>query len=201
MRVRKSAQDRREEITRTALNLAFEMGPDRVTTGMIADRLDLTQPAIYRHFPSKEDIWRAATDALCDRITRNLEDAAGEPLPDLRLRKLVLGHLRLVQDNPALPEIMVMRDPNGAQIELRSQVLARMADLRHALTQAIGEAHASGIYRTDIDAGDCATLVIGVIQSLILKLLRFREPGSLMKDGERLLDLQLSLFARQGERN
>lgn len=199
MRVRKSAADRRAEITRAALSLAFELGPDRVTTGLIADRLGLTQPAIYKHFPSKEDIWRAATGNLCDKIDGNIAEAAKEPRPDIRLRKLVTDHLRLLQDNPALPDIMVMRDPDGGQSDLRSQVRASMAGFRQALTRAIGEARAGGLYRADIDVGDCAALIFGVIQSLVLRLLHLRAPGDLLQEGERLLELQLLLFAGPGE--
>ncbi len=191
--------DRRAEIIRAALNLAFELGPDRVTTGLIADRLGVTQPAIYKHFPSKADIWGAATEGLCAAIAENVARAADEPRPDARLRKLVMGHLHLLHDNPALPEIMVMRDPDGGQSELRSRVRASMTGFRQALTRAIDEARAGGLYRADIDVGDCATLIFGVIQSLVLRLLHLRDPGDLLKEGERLLDLQLLLFAGTGE--
>ena len=200
MRVRKSARDRKTEITRAALALAFELGPERVTTGLIADRLGLTQPAIYKHFSTKEDIWRAATDILCDAIADNIAGAATEPRPDARLRKLVSGRLRLLQNYHALREIMGMRDPDGAQTALRSQVLNSMAGFRQAMAGAIGEACADGTYRTDIEPGDCATLIFGVVQGLVLRLLRFRDTGDLVKDGERLLDLQLSLIAGPGER-
>jgi len=200
MRIRKSAEDRKAEIAQTALALAFEIGPEGVTTGMIADRLGLTQPAIYKHFPCKEDIWRSVTLNLSEQIVANILGAADQAVPPVeRLRLLVLGHLQLVHSAPALPEIMVARDPKGAQNAVRTEIQSRMSDLFSALTKTVKDAQDDGSFRADIKARDLATLVFGVIQSLVLRMLVTRDPAILLADSERLLDLQLSAFARQGD--
>ena len=194
MRTRKPAAVRKAEITAAALELAFEIGPDRVTTAMIADRLGLTQPAIYKHFPNKKDIWHKATDALCQRIDENISTVKGQSAPMVRLRALVMDQLRLLHDYPALPEIMVMRDPNAETTVLRSRVLTSMGGLREAIRQAMSAAQANDQIRPDLDADDCTNLLIGVVQGLALRLLRFREPENLLSTGERLLDVQLLLL-------
>ena len=200
MSARKSARDRKAEILQAALDLAFETGPDRLTTGMIADRLGLTQPAIYKHFRNKEDIWQAVADRLCGLIAANIADTNELSLPPLgRVRRLVLGHLRLVRDHPALPEIMVMRDPTEAQSASLSQIRESMSGFRDILIDAIQEAKSDDRFRKDISAKDGATLIIGIIQALVLRLLLSRDPEILLREGERLLDLQLSLFAESGD--
>lgn len=200
MSARKSARDRKAEILQAALDLAFETGPDRLTTGMIADRLGLTQPAIYKHFRNKEDIWQAVADRLCGLIAANITDTNELSLPPLdRVRRLVLGHLRLVRDHPALPEIMVMRDPTEAQSASLSQIRETMSGFRDILIDAIQEAKSDDRFRKDISAKDGATLIIGIIQGLVLRLLLSRDPEILLREGERLLDLQLSLFAESGD--
>ena len=68
---RKPSRDRQKDILRATLDLAFEVGPDHVTTGMIAKRLGLSQPAIYKHFPKKVDIWQGVSDSLCVQILRD----------------------------------------------------------------------------------------------------------------------------------
>lgn len=196
MRARKSAQDRKAEILQSVIDLAFENGPDRLTTGMIADRLGLTQPAIYKHFKNKEDIWQGVADRLCDLIATNIAEANDAPLTaEVRLRQLVLGHLQLVRDHPALPEIMVMRDLSKGQNAALSQIRASMSGFRDALVKTIQEAQSNDRFRSDINAKDGATLIFGIIQGLVLRLLLSRDPEILVSDGERLLDLQLSLFS------
>jgi len=199
MRTRKSAAVRKTEITEAALELAFELGPDRVTTAMIADRLGLTQPAIYKHFPNKEDIWQKATEELCQRIDDNIHGAKGETKPTDRLRALLMGQLQLLHDYPALPEIMVLRDPNAGTTDLRAHVMASMGGLRKAIRQTLSAAQSKGQIRPDLDPEDCTNLLIGVVQGLALRLLRYRETESLLNTGKRLLDVQLLLLTETGD--
>ena len=199
MSTRKSTEDRKGEILRATLDLAFEVGPDHVTTGMIAARLGLTQPAIYKHFSSKEVIWQAITETLCARIRENVrqgEAADAPPMP--RLRRLVLGHLGLVSQSPALPEIMVTRDPSGNLSETRRRIQDAMGELRAALVRCLDEAFRAGQLRAGLRAEDGVTLLVGIIQSLVLRLIVTRDRTPLLSDGARLLDLQLTLFAREG---
>lgn len=196
MSVRKSAQDRRKEVLHATLDLAFEAGPDRLTTGMIAERLGLTQPALYKYFSNKDGIWQTVADSLCERIALNITAAESSARdPETRLRQLVLDHLRLVQDHPALPQIMVMRDPSEAQRRSVSRIKAGVAGLQDAVTAAIRDMIAGGRFRSDLDADDAATLIFGILQGLALRLLLTHDAQNLLNDGERLLDLQMSLFA------
>lgn len=201
MRERKPAEHRKAEVVQTALALAFEAGPQCVTTGMIAGRLGLTQPAIYRHFSNKDDIWTSVAAYLCEQIAESIKTAAEAPTPDDQLRRLVLGHLRLLQQVPALPEFMISHGTGTAQRAVRSQIQAAMAGFTDALTEAITAAQNAGSLRFDIAAKDMATLLLGTIQSLVLRLLVTRNPAILTGEGERLLDLQMSLFeAEEGSR-
>lgn len=196
MSVRKSAGVRRVDIQKATLALAFELGPDRVTTGMIADRLGLTQPAIYKHFPCKEDLWRSITESLAEQISENITRAAKQSSgPSDHLRQLVMGHLRLVHCVPALPAIMVARPQKGAQF-VQTGLQESMSQFTNAILTTIRRAQEVGILRVDIDAQDISTLILGIVQSLVLRSLITNDPSVLLKDSGRLLDLQLSVFGR-----
>ena len=195
MSTRKSSVDRKADILGATLNLAFEVGPDYVTTGLVANRLGLTQPAIYKHFPKKQDIWLAAAQLLCSRIGENTRKGTRTHIkPVENMRRLVLSHLRLIMDIPALPEIMVTRDPTGNLTEPRRQIQMAMVGFRAALTQSLKQAIKEGHLRKGLHALDAVTLFFGIIQSLVLRLIITRDPSCLIKDGERLFDLQMTLF-------
>jgi len=200
MRIRKSAEDRKSEIEQTALDLAFKIGPTQVTTGMIAKNLGLTQPAIYRHYPKKDDIWAAIAAHLGEQIDQNIAASQnGNPAPAEQLKKLVLGHLQLVKENPALPEFMVIRDKTDGHIVVQDSIQDAMTAFRVALVSNIKAAINAGDFRAGLDANDAATLIFGVIQSLVLRMMVTRNPAILTKDGQRLLDLQLAGFTPTGE--
>ena len=200
MRIRKSAKDRKSEIEQTALDLAFKIGPSQVTTGMIAKQLGLTQPAIYRHYPKKDDIWTAIALHLGAQIDANIAASSTSDLaPVERLKKLVLGHLRVVKENPALPDFMVLRDKTDGHIVVQDSIQDAMVAFRVALVSNVKNATNAGHFRADLDENDAATLIFGVIQSLVLRMMVTRKPAILMQDGPRLLDLQLTGFAPTGE--
>lgn len=197
---RKSSTDRKTDILAATLDLAFEVGPDNVTTGLIAARLGMTQPAIYKHFPKKEDIWQAVTAALCARILDNIVAAAQANDPPLAtLKRLVLGHLQLVTATPALPDIMASRDPSGSLAPFRPHIHAEMAVFRSALQDAVGAAKQAGQICPTIETADAVLLLFGLIQSLVLRLIVSRNPLILQEDGERLLKLQLALMTPKGD--
>ncbi|WIY23660.1 hypothetical protein [Parasedimentitalea psychrophila] len=64
-----------------------------------------------------------------------------------------------------------------------------------ALTSAVKDAQTGGCLCAETAPQDIATLIFGIIQSLVLRLLVTRDPSLLLSDGKRLLELQLSAFA------
>ncbi len=195
-----AARDRKPEIERAALDLAYLHGPAAVSTGMIAKQIGLSQPAIYKHFKRKEDIWRAVASRLALQIEQNIAQSFGEDLPASdRLRKLVRAHLAFLGKNPALPEIMAMRADADAQNSFQDTIQAAMRGFHRALTRHVELGQKQNHYRKNIIATDAATLVLGLVQSLVLRSLISRDLEILNNDGERLLDLLLAGFAQQGD--
>jgi len=58
------AMERKRQIIAEALRLFGRHGFDRVTIKQLAEACEITEPALYRHFSSKEDIYSAVLDSL-----------------------------------------------------------------------------------------------------------------------------------------
>ena len=56
--------DRRDQILKEAKGLFSRQGFDRVTIKQLADACGITEPALYRHFDSKEAIYDAVLESL-----------------------------------------------------------------------------------------------------------------------------------------
>jgi len=194
------AETRRAEIRQVALELAFKVGPTQVTTGMIAAQLGLSQPAIYKHFPSKGDILVEIARHLGEKIAQNTDEAkASSTDPVIRVRNLVLLHLQLVKHYPALPEFMIMRDPKGDHFALQGAIQTAMAAYRTTIQTEVKSAIQSGQFRATLAPTDATTLIIGVVQSLVLRMMVSRNLDTLTADGARLIDMQLAGFSATGD--
>ncbi|MCF6305067.1 MAG: TetR/AcrR family transcriptional regulator [Rhodobacteraceae bacterium] len=196
-----SSEKRKLEIGQAALELAYMHAPENVSTGMIATRLGLTQPAIYKHYPTKQDIWREVSKRLAGRISDNVTHAERAGLePVAALKQLVLSHLDLVSQNPALPELMTMRANSLGQTVFKGQIQTAMAEFQRELTRNVQQAIKDKVFHDTLNPQDAALLIIGVIQSSVLRMIVTGNPAILQKDGPRLLDLLLAGFIRKGEK-
>ena len=74
-RIRRPAEERRQETVSAVIDLARESGPEGITTQAIADRMGVTHGALFRHFPDKSAIWHAVFDWLATQLTRVADTA------------------------------------------------------------------------------------------------------------------------------
>ncbi len=83
-RTRMSANDRKDQIITAAIKLFSEHGFES-STHQLAQILGVTQPAIYRHFPTKDDLvnavyervflseWKSSWDVILANRSKNIE--------------------------------------------------------------------------------------------------------------------------------
>lgn len=193
--MRKSASARKTEIVEIAIDLADKVGPDRITTDMIAKVIGVTQATIFRHFPRKGDIWNSIARHLTSKMRETWEQS-GQVEGDAvdRLKAVVLGHLRLISRMPALPAILLSRELHGDNAPLRKTLQQTMVSFQQHLAELIAEAIATGAFRQDLAANDAALLIIGLIQSQAVRWSIGGKSEDLVASGERLLAVQFAGF-------
>lgn len=202
MRVRKSAETRKAEIVDAALRLADRLGPDRLTTEAIADDVGLTQPGIFRHFPKKKDLWEAVAERignLMEARWQTSRDRSASPVDGIRA--IIDAQLRLIQSNPAIPAILFSRELHSKNKNLRMAFFGLMGRFQRTIADLVSTARESGALRTDLDADDAAFLVIGLVQGLAVRWSLSGRGFDLAQEGRRLLDLQLTGFAKHPDHN
>lgn len=197
MRIRKSADTRKAEIIDAALRIADRLGPERLTTEAVAAAVGLTQPGIFRHFPKKQDLWQAVAAhvgaAMEARWTKaHSPDAA--PLDQIRV--LIAAQLRLIESTPAIPAILFSRELHTKNKGLRQAFLGLMGRFHRLIAGLVARARESGDLRSDLDADDAAFLIVGLVQGLAVRWSISGRHFDLAEEGKRLLELQLSGFAR-----
>ena len=196
MRVRKSAEARKAEIVDAALRLADQLGPERLTTETIADAVGLTQPGIFRHFPTKKDLWEAVGERIGSLMEARWQAArAGSDSARENIRAIIGAQLRLIQSNPAIPAILFSRELHSKNKNLRTAFFGLMGRFQRTIAELVRKACATGELRADLDADDAAYLIIGLVQGLAVRWSLSGRKFDLPLEGARLLDLQLAGFA------
>ena len=96
------ADERRDLTVRTVVDLAAEQNPSEITTAAIAKRMNVTQGALFRHFPNKDAILEAVVDWVADRLLRRLDEAAAGASGALdALEAMFMAHIEFIVLHPA----------------------------------------------------------------------------------------------------
>ncbi|HEX5628385.1 MAG TPA: TetR/AcrR family transcriptional regulator [Usitatibacteraceae bacterium] len=195
-RHRLTTGQRRQEIVATVLALARERGPDAITTQAIADRMGLTQGAVFRHFPDKQAIWLAVfawvREALGAAIAQAVEKADS---PLAKVEAAFLAHVAFIAANPGVPRVMFHEMQYPGDSPVRAEVRAMIASYRQRLTLLFRQAKAAGELPRELDATLAPVSYIGAVQGLVIEaslagdeagmLKRARKLFALLRDGYR----------------
>ena len=186
-RKRLSADDRRTSTVESVIELAAEQNPSEITTAAIATRMQLTQGALFRHFPNKDAIWQAVMEWVADRLLTRVERAAsGAKSPLAALEAMYLAHIAFVIEHPGVPRMMfgeLQRADDSAAKRMVQTMLRRYGKRLRAL---IEDGKASGELDPQLDAAAAATLFIGSIQGLVMQALLLGDSKQMRREAARV---------------
>lgn len=197
---RKPAEDRKSEIIEALLDLADRIGPDRLTTNDIAREVGVTQAAIFRHFPTKAELWAEAGVVIANRLAAAWAQAqATQATPQGRLRALIAAQLQQIETCPALPAILHSRELNVDNADLRDRFRGLLMQYQGHLVANLEGMIADGSLARHILPQDAAVLLTSLVQGIAIRWSLGSRGYELPTEGLRLLDVQLALFAcREG---
>jgi AcrR family transcriptional regulator len=94
---RRARDEKREAVLRAAVALFLEQGYHRATLNEVAERLNITKPALYNYFRSKDEIlfecWAMGQERVDDFIS-SIDGEGGTGL--VKLRKLVRAYAEVM---------------------------------------------------------------------------------------------------------
>jgi AcrR family transcriptional regulator len=128
---------RRSLITTTARTLAEQEGWDAVTTRRLSNEIEYSQPVLYKHFASMEEIADAVALEGFAELAETLRAARrGSGQPHEKLTRAAHAYINFAGENPALYDAMFTRAtrlPFGAR-DRPAPLSAAFAELRETVT-------------------------------------------------------------------
>ena len=170
LNARQSTESRQVEIIATVVALAAERNPADVTTTEIAKAMNVTQGALFRHFPTKEAMRLAVIEWIEMQLMAKLGDAQASA-PDVLsgLEAMFLAHVKFIREFPGVPRLVFaeLQQPDSSPVRERVQQIMRR--YRQMLAETLGKAKAAQLIRDDVDVQAAAALFLGAIQGLVMQ--------------------------------
>lgn len=167
---RKTGDERRAEIIQSALELAADVGVARMSTQAIADRVGIAQGTVFRHFKTRNDIFRAVLEFVSDKVFKTLEGQMSSRKPaDVRLQTFIKRHLAMVSTMKGIPRILFSDRLHEEDPELKALVQDIVSRLTDYITTLIQGGMDDGVFSSDVNAQHMARMVVTLVQGSIIR--------------------------------
>lgn len=177
------ADQRRAVTVEAVIELTAEQNPGDITTAAIAQRMNLTQGALFRHFPSKDAIWQAVMEWVAERLLERVDRAiqgAGSPLQ--ALEAVFMAHIEFVVAHPGVPRLLFGELQRAEDTPAKRMARTLIAGYRKRLSGLIDAGKARGEVAPDIDTAAAVIAFIGSIQGLVMQSLLSGKAGQMRAD-------------------
>ena len=177
------ADQRRAEIIDAVVALAAERNPDGITTAAIAERLGLTQGALFRHFPTKQAIWASVMGWVADTLLARLEHAAsGQRAPLDTLEALFGAHVAFVVEHPGIPRMLFGELQNPVETPAKRLVQGLLQRYAERLVRLVEDGRHDGTIAAEVEPRVAALLFIGSVQGLVMQSLLAGDVARMAQD-------------------
>jgi TetR/AcrR family transcriptional regulator len=175
-RQRMKPGQRREQILQTLAGMLEQPGTERITTALLAAKLDVSEAALYRHFASKAQMFEGLIDfieyslfSLINQIAEREGDGAQ------KAARMVTVLLQFGEKNPGMARVMVgdaLVFENERLHQRMNQLFERIESALRQVLRAAAEANKSASPTADAQVRAAALLAFALGQ-----LQRFARSG------------------------
>jgi AcrR family transcriptional regulator len=140
---RRARDEKREAVLRTAVQLFLEQGYHRATLNEVAERLNITKPALYNYFRGKEEIlfecWALGQERV-DEFIAEINAGGGTGLA--KLRKLIRAYAEVMATD--FGASLVRFDPRDLSDKNRKIVRSAKKSIDRTFRKFIADGIADG---------------------------------------------------------
>ena len=177
------ADQRRAVTVEAVIELTAEQNPGDITTAAIAQRMNLTQGALFRHFPSKDAIWQAVMEWVAERLLQRVDRAIqGVDSPLQALEAVFMAHIEFVVAHPGVPRLLFGELQRAEDTPAKRMARTLIGAYGERLRGLIDTGKARGEVASDVDTAAAVVAFIGSIQGLVMQSLLSGKAGQMRAD-------------------
>jgi len=167
MQIRKDVETRKEEVFTVIAEIIAEQGITYVSTKFVAQKLGVSQPALYKYFKNRDDMLVGFLDYMTALLVEILARINSFETSEEKLHALYQEQLALIEKTKILPKVLFFEELHVDHTEKRDK-LREMVD---TYEQGIKKIIVEGIDRqeiADVDPDTTVQFIKGAILSAYL---------------------------------
>ena len=167
--LQKQAKSRKEQIALTAIDIISEGGTQNLSMLKIAERIGVTDAALYKHFKSKNEMLLFMVDLIEEMlIDRMKEHSNNFKNPLDKLKNILSFQFSFIEENKGIPRILFSEALQFKEKKLTSKISNILNQYLSLIKSTIADAKKTGSIKSSIDTDTLAVLFMGMTQSTVI---------------------------------
>jgi len=184
----KDLTKRQKQIIEISINIISERGIQDLTMKNLSGKLGISEPAIYRHFESKQKIIIAVLDSFKHQNKLIDENKPREGETSFQyLQRTIEMIMSKFKNNPAMSAVIFSEEIFQNQSELSGMVKIIMNSTIEFFTKLLQNGQKDESIRSDILKEDLAVIVMGSIRHVVTTWRLSGFTADLDKNGKNLI--------------
>lgn len=182
--------DRQIEIMEAATNRISKYGIQNLTIKTLAEDIGLSEPALYRHFKSKNEILLSLLEYFKMELKNRMQSITQKPNATAgdELKAIFHSQLQSFTNKPAIVSVIFAESIFHFDDGLSNKVSEIMNMMQNIVKANISKGQDNGQYSKLIGASTLTTIIIGGMRMTVLKWKLSGHKSNLIKDGKAVLD-------------
>jgi len=161
---------RQSEILQEAIKLIAEKGIQGLTIKNLANSINVTEPAIYRHFENKQQILVGILSLFSENKENFLATIGNDSInPIDKLKSIFKSRFKYFAKNPAIASVIFSEELFRNDQLLSDKVFEIMKTNQKIMLQIISEGQRSFELRSDVPAEQLAFIITGALRLIVTK--------------------------------
>lgn len=167
-----STEQRQAEIIKAVVQLCGEQNSSTLTTTTIAKRINLSQGALFKHFPNKDSLWEAVAHWLANSLITKVTSTADNETSSLKgLEVMFLAHVDFISKHPGAPRLMLGELQKPEKTRAKTIIRQALIDYRARVFALLTTGIQKGEIQSGLDTEAAAITYLGAIQGLVVQAL------------------------------
>ena len=186
------AVKRRSVTVDAVMQLAAEKNPAEITTAEIAERMNLTQGALFRHFPTKDALWQSVMEWLSGQLLGRIDKVIETTESALEaLERMFMAHIDFVAEHPGVPRMIFAELQRPEKSSAKKIVETMLLRYGERLEKLLEKGVVQGTICLDLDVKAASVMFIGIIQGLVMQSLIAGDTSPLLSNAKPVFALFL----------
>ena len=179
---------RQQQIIEAAIKIIAVNGIQNLTIKTLANKVGVTEPALYRHFDNKLEILKAIISYFQNKMKPAVEKLNRSAKALDKIEKFILEHLKIISSNPDFAKVIFSEANFQNEETLILKVNNMMKKSHKILETVVQKGQNNGEIRNDISSLSIVRMIIGSLRLLVTQWSMSDMIFNLQSEGEQLCD-------------